>query len=149
MSMTRYKHILLVDDDEDDQYLFARVVSRIQPSATLSTAANGRMALELLPRLPHPPDLIFLDLNMPVMNGMEFLSAIKTDEAYRGYKDIPVVILGTSIADPEKCYAEGACLAITKQTSMELYRDILAKLIKHDIAKECETLRERMGARGY
>ncbi len=88
---------MIVDDDEDDRDLFQSVVGRISPSIECTEATDGVSALNALKGRSQLPDLIFLDLNMPVMNGKQFLSEISsTDEL----KNIPVVILSTS-SDPK------------------------------------------------
>jgi CheY-like chemotaxis protein len=87
------KRILLVDDDDDDREIFVEVVSELNPSAVLHTAINGADGFEKLGTYEAPPNVIFLDLNMPIMNGTEFLRKIKEVEKL---KNIPVVILTTS-----------------------------------------------------
>ncbi len=86
------KNILLVDDDADDQLLFRNALNQIDSNVNLQTASNGAVALKQI-EVPPPPDLIFLDLNMPVMNGYECLKALKGKEPY---KNIPVVIFTTT-----------------------------------------------------
>lgn len=85
--------ILIVDDDEEDRELFIDVVSRIAPSVTCREACDGEDALALLTGTSLLPDLIFLDLNMPRIGGIEFLKQVKKDARL---KDIPVVIYTTS-----------------------------------------------------
>lgn len=87
------KNILLVDDDEDDRDFFLSVLLLIDNSLTCHTASNGSIALAQLTAASELPDLIFLDLNMPVMNGKQFLVEVKKHERL---KDIPVIILSTS-----------------------------------------------------
>jgi len=69
--------IFLFDDDEDDQLLFMQTIESTNPVLQYDTAANGNIALDKLKRSPSLPDIIFLYLNMPVMNGFEFLIQIK------------------------------------------------------------------------
>jgi CheY-like chemotaxis protein len=77
------------------------------------------------------PDIIFLDLNMPRMNGLEFLKAIKT---HRSYKRIPVIIYTTS-SNPEdirKTKDLGATDFVTKPSDFdELYQKLITILNKH------------------
>jgi CheY-like chemotaxis protein len=91
--MAVIKTLLLIDDDEDDREVFCSIVAEAYPQISLSVATNGRQALRDLQDAPQPPDLIFLDLNMPLMNGRQFMEALKNDERLR---QIPVVILTTS-----------------------------------------------------
>ncbi len=90
--MKTSSRILLIDDDLDDQLYFQDAVNEINPSITCEIANNGKDALRQI-ETPPPPDFIFLDLNMPVMNGFECLSSLKKKERYQ---NIPVVIFTTS-----------------------------------------------------
>jgi CheY-like chemotaxis protein len=139
--MTNYKNLLLIEDDKDDQEFFTEVLSGVYHSVSCEIASNGHKALQLLPTLSTVPDLIFLDLNMPVMDGREFLRLIKTDAMYAAFSHIPVVILTTSGLDKQKCYELGACLYITKPTSINAFRDILKHVLSRDVVKDSEILR--------
>jgi CheY-like chemotaxis protein len=87
-------NILIVDDDEDDRALFCDALHEINSSIHCLIAQNGEEALDGLRsfRLPKP-DVIFLDLNMPRLNGMDCLTELKNDTLFR---DIPTVIYSTS-----------------------------------------------------
>lgn len=87
------KTILLVDDDADDRFLFSQALASINAPVTLTEAPDGAKALQLLKTAPALPHVIFMDMNMPVMNGLECLKQIKSDPAYR---HIPVVMLSTA-----------------------------------------------------
>lgn len=84
--------ILLVDDDADDQLFFCDALEEINPKIKCVVAGNGREALQLLTAKPYP-DLIFLDLNMPVMNGFDCLQEIRRQSHL---DDIPVIIFTTT-----------------------------------------------------
>lgn len=84
--------ILLVDDDPDDQLIFKDALGELGEDVGCATASNGREALAYLQKMP-PPEVIFLDLNMPVMNGFDFLMHIKDNPLLR---KIPIVIYTTS-----------------------------------------------------
>jgi CheY-like chemotaxis protein len=88
------KSILLVEDDVVDRMTVERALKEIHVLNPLSTVENGEEALEFL-RDPAnmQPGIILLDLNMPKMNGIEFLQMIKNDDAL---KRIPVIVLTTS-----------------------------------------------------
>lgn len=83
----------LIDDDADDQEIFLSVVGDIKPSIRCFTASNGQEAINKLSTAEVRPDLIFLDLNMPLMNGQVFLKACQLMDWCR---NIPVIILTTS-----------------------------------------------------
>jgi CheY-like chemotaxis protein len=91
--MNSVHHLMLVDDDEDDREIFLSVVKSILPGANYTIASNGEDALQKLNLNHLVPHLIFLDLNMPLMNGKQFLMEIKKHE---NLNSIPVVILSTS-----------------------------------------------------
>lgn len=93
--------ILLVDDDQVDVMTVQRAFKRNNIIDPLYVVGNGREALDFLyhqadfvnPEKSPRPGIILLDLNMPVMNGIEFLKVIKVDESL---KKIPVIVLTTS-----------------------------------------------------
>lgn len=87
------KRILLVEDDSEDQFLFNQALDCIELSVFCKSVSNGQDALD---HLSHWTDyeVIFLDLNMPVMNGIDCLKLIKGNEKCN---KIPVVIFTTSL----------------------------------------------------
>jgi len=108
-----YKNILLIDDDDDDQEIFLAALREISSSVQYNYVNNARKALEKLASGEIIPEVIFLDLNMPMMTGQEFLAHIKKVEKL---SEIPVIIFSTS-ADPS-----------TKQLTKQLgARDYITK----------------------
>jgi len=94
------KPILLVDDDRVDVMTTKRALKDINVTNPVYTAGNGEEALELLrDGKTEKPGVILLDLNMPRMNGIEFLRVIKNDASL---KMIPVVVLTTSKEEEDK-----------------------------------------------
>ncbi|MGE5300510.1 MAG: response regulator [Acidobacteriota bacterium] len=93
--MKSSRPILLVEDDAVDQMLLQRALSTLRIKNRLDVASNGEEALELLSRSKGEdrPCIIMIDLNMPRMNGFEFLKALRQDESLRM---IPVIVLTTS-----------------------------------------------------
>ena len=96
--------ILCVDDDPITLMLCKMVITKASFSNEIATAKNGEEALNYYDSLKtntniRKPQLIFLDLNMPVMNGWEFLSSFNTTE-YSDFHDTKVIILSSTI-DPE------------------------------------------------
>ncbi len=87
----RHKNILMVDDDADDQLLFENALQEIDATIHCEIANNGIEALEKLKTFV--PDVVFLDLNMPMMNGMECLAAMKKNKQLA---IIPVIIFTTT-----------------------------------------------------
>jgi CheY-like chemotaxis protein len=111
------KKILLIDDDSDDRELFQMALTELGTSFELIEANDGKEALEMiLNDIFTVPDIIFLDLNMPRINGKQFLPAIKKIPIYQ---HVPVIIYTTSsdIADMEYCISLGASGFVTKHYS--------------------------------
>jgi CheY-like chemotaxis protein len=108
-------HILLADDDRDDRYFFKKALGIVPFKTELQTIADGEKLMEYLsePGI-RIPDLLFLDLNMPLKNGAECLGEIKKDPRF---KDMPVIIYSTSLneAVADVLYNEGAHYFIRKQ----------------------------------
>jgi len=90
--------ILLIDDDKDDQEIFRDAVSEISGDISCFTADNGQVGLEFLRTCIELPDVIFLDINMPLMDGMETHKHIRTNP---NLKNIKVVMYSTSSAHYE------------------------------------------------
>jgi CheY-like chemotaxis protein len=92
--------ILLVEDDIVDVMSVKRALRELNSNSTLAVAGNGEEALARLNNQENPlPGIILLDLNMPRMNGIDFLKILKNDERLRR---IPVVILTTSKEEKDR-----------------------------------------------
>ena len=87
--------IILIDDDEDDQFLIKNVLEELQVPNELIIFENGLEALHYLQETSDQPFLIFCDVNMPVMNGLELRNRIDQNE-YLKRKAIPFVFVSTS-----------------------------------------------------
>ena len=128
------KHILLIDDDEDDVTIFIDTLDRVDISYKCTWAKSGEQAISQLAYLV--PDIIFLDINMPCMNGFECLAAIKQVPRLQ---QVPVVLYSSAMS--EDCRAKGmnlgasACLA--KQNAISELEDILRKLTTAGTADLC------------
>lgn len=98
------KVILLIEDDQLDVISVERSLNKLNQNFELFTAYNGIEALEILnENQDFLPDIILLDLNMPKMNGIEFLKVIKADDRY---KNIDVFIMTTSGEEADRRAAE-------------------------------------------
>jgi len=111
--------LFLIDDDEDDQLMFKEAIESISPTLHCESATNGKIALENLKVCASLPDIIFLDLNMPIMNGYDFLIHIKKESALN---KIPVCIFTTSniLHDKELTKEFGAQFFLTKPNDFQV-----------------------------
>jgi CheY-like chemotaxis protein len=126
-------NILLVEDDDGDAHLTRLALREGRLLAQVHHVYDGLEALDFLRGQhatiaePPRPDLILLDLNMPRMDGREFLSAVKQDDDLR---TIPVVVLTTSDVerDIDASYRRGASGYITKPVGMDQFIDAVRAL---------------------
>ena len=93
MSVASTRHIFVVDDDEDDQFLLRQVLCQHAPESSIRVFGDGEELLTALTQTNTLPDLVLLDLNMPRMGGLEALQCIRADQTY---DNLPIVILTTS-----------------------------------------------------
>jgi CheY-like chemotaxis protein len=114
--MIQKPFILIADDDQEDRYLLHTAFEEIGRSNDIFLVENGLQVFTYLDssvEQTNMPSLIVLDLNMPILNGMETLLRLK---AHNIYKDIPVIMFTTSVheVEKEKCLAIGAADFIKK-----------------------------------
>ncbi len=128
--MTTTKKIMIVDDDEDDLEFFCEAVMEIDASCAYVTATNGEEALQKLRQgKTKLPDLIFLDLNMPRMDGKTCLRELKKD---RELKNIPVIISTTSShhKDRQETLRLGAVHFMTKSSTFDQIKEGIEKALQ-------------------
>lgn len=113
-------NILFIEDDAIEQMKFDRVLENLHANHHVTEAQNGEEALSILASQKELPDIILLDINMPRMDGIEFLSLLKADEKL---KFLPTIILTTSNNSREvlKCYEIGIAGYIVKPLKYEDY----------------------------
>ena len=121
--------LLLIEDDLIEKMKFERVLNNLGYQVDVVTKANGQAGLDYL-QSGQRPQLILLDLNMPEMNGIEFLSYMYNSEALR---HIPIVILTTSAntQDLKKCYALGIAGYLLKPLKYEDYEQTIKKMMDY------------------
>jgi CheY-like chemotaxis protein len=121
-------NIVIADDDASDRELITDAIMEASPHCNIYEVENGQELLEFLDGCKKYPDLIFLDLNMPIMSGKETLSYIKNTERL---KVIPVFVLSTSSAQPDifQCYQEGANLFLVKPSSYEVLVTMMRNIV--------------------
>lgn len=128
---SKYTSVLLIDDDIDDRMIFGEVLKELAPDINYHEAINGEDALA---KLSHDfiPDLIFLDLNMPRINGKQFLAEIRQLDHL---KHIPVIIYTTSSHDSDKKETRqlGASYFLTKPNSLHELTHTLSRILQQQL----------------
>lgn len=129
--------ILLVDDSEDDVLMAKKAFSQLSFPYKLETVMSAQSALDYLQcrgkyagRKAILPDLLLLDINMPMMDGLALLKILKADQ---DLKKIPVIMLTTSSAkvDISRSYEYGAASFLIKPESYEGYKDLMGDFGKY------------------
>ncbi|MDD2806749.1 MAG: response regulator [Elusimicrobiales bacterium] len=127
----RRLNILLVDDSDDDALMARTTLEHLGLPHKIKTFCDGRQALDYLrcagkyaDRKPALPDLLLVDINMPLMDGLSFLRAIKEDAAL---KKLPVIMLTSSTAreDITRSFEAGAASYLAKPNNFEGYKKLL------------------------
>ncbi len=116
--------ILFIEDDMIEIMKFNKTISSLNLNHTIIEANNGESALEILQKKDNLPDIILLDLNMPKINGIEFLKILKNDD---DLNYIPTIILTTSNnqKDLVECYKTGIAGYVIKPLR---YDDYVSKI---------------------
>ena len=122
-------NIYLADDDEDDRLLFKEALSNIPLKSNIVEFENGVDLMSELLKCINLPDVIFLDLNMPLMNGYDCLNDIRSESKF---SNIPIVIYSTSYnqRDIERLKEDGANRYIQKPTSFNQLKTLLYKCLR-------------------
>jgi CheY-like chemotaxis protein len=129
--------ILFIDDDPEDTELFCEAVAYLNRSEFINgpkedieciPVNDGCQAIELIPTLKRKPDYIFLDINMPLMNGRECLKYLKTNP---DLATIPVIMLSTTFRpdDENEFKTLGAVDCIKKPGSFNELARLLSKYV--------------------
>jgi CheY-like chemotaxis protein len=123
-------NILLIEDDMIEVMKLNRVISSLQLNHNIIEANNGEEALKLLEQKDRLPDIILLDLNMPKISGIKFLSILKNDVNLRY---IPTIILTTSNNrnDLLECYKIGVAGYVLKPLKYEDYVSKIEKVLAY------------------
>lgn len=128
----KYVEVLLMDDDPGDVRLMQESLKKSKLMINMVTVENGQIGLDYLRKKgPYAavatPDLVLLDLNMPIKDGREVLREIKSDGEL---KKIPVVILTTSEKERDvvESYSDGANCYIQKPVDFEQFHTVVNKI---------------------
>lgn len=122
-------HILLADDDEDDRMFFKEALQEMRVRTRVTLVNDG---VQLMNYLNQPgnnmPNVVFLDLNMPLKNGMECLIEIRKNSHL---KDLAVAIYSTSSSEEyiEEAFVKGANIYIRKPDDFSELKGILEHVI--------------------
>lgn len=123
-------NIVLADDDADDRFLFDEAISEIDVKTKLSLFNDGKALMDYL-LLPDTalPEIVFLDLNMPIKNGMQCLKEIRANDKL---KELCVAIYSTSSSeeDIENTFVNGANVYINKPNSFSALKKAIDKVLK-------------------
>ncbi|HEY6901475.1 MAG TPA: response regulator [Puia sp.] len=135
------KRFLLIDDDSDDRELFTEALSLVEPGIICEMATDAEEGLARLRKSDEAPDLIFLDINLPAMNGWQFLSKLKTED---GLSHIPVIMYSTSsnARDRKTALELGALCFITKPDAFRSLKGILGVVVEYANKKAYDLLCE-------
>jgi CheY-like chemotaxis protein len=126
--MKKTNIIYLVDDDEDDRFFIREALESAGLQIQIFEAENGIELLSLIQQKPQSPaSLILMDMNMPKMNGLETITAIRSDP---NLSSIPVVMISTSsnVSLIEKAYEAGVNLFIAKPSTFEEFNNLGSEL---------------------
>jgi CheY-like chemotaxis protein len=104
---------MIVDDDTDDIDIFIEAVNEVDPAAQCVQAKNGLVAMDILHSTERNPDYIFVDMNMPKMNGRQFIAEIRKD---RKFDEIKIIVYSTS---KQLGGVDGAAQFISKPTTQQ------------------------------
>lgn len=126
--MKSKQRILVVDDDKDDQSFLLEAIEELFPGYICDLADNGKEALDHIQKNPPPPDYIFLDLNMPLVNGYEFLREFKKEYSNSKSK---IIVYSTSSHPQDKVVTKdlGASEYITKLSDFEKLKLMLKDVL--------------------
>ena len=123
-----YNNILLVDDDSDDTDIFIEALNSLNKDIRCVAENNPIKALENLKSSEKLPDLIFLDYNMPIINGCEFLQKMRKVEQLR---QIPVILYSTysEAAAEQLCITQDTEKYITKPNTFVELKEVLKDIL--------------------
>ncbi len=137
--MKRLKSILLIDDDAVTNFLHESLIQEFNVTDNIKVIENGEDAFQYLKQFyleGKCPELIFLDLNMPITNGFEFLESYKLLDSIRD--DSVIIILSSSELDGDKVVADsfGVNDFIVKPLTTEKLRDVFERHFNFTFADE-------------
>lgn len=129
--VTTVQNIYLAEDDEDDIFFFQYAIEKLMPACNLKIAQNGLQLIDLIRNSQTSPDLMFIDINMPMVDGFETLSRLKS---MPGYKQVPTIVYSTSRRDEDviRAYKVGASAYLVKPLELESLEKAVQKVLHLD-----------------
>ena len=142
------RKFFLADDDQDDTDLFEEALRNIGRHIEFYNAQNGKELLQQLSTAQISPEIIFLDINMPELDGWESLKSIQQDDRL---KAIPVIMYSTSAAkiDGNKAIKAGAVCYLEKPNSFNKLQDFLQQISVTPKEKLMDTLKVIEAAKSH
>ncbi len=127
----KHKTVFLADDDEDDRLFFSMAVEGIGDNINLKTFNDGEQLMNYLNVDAEIPDILFLDINMPRLSGLECLEKIRNSNKW---KDMPVAMYSTSGSeiDIERSKELGAQVYIMKPFKLKILIEIIEWVLNTD-----------------
>ena len=111
------RHVLIVDDDDDDIFFLSTMIGTHFPSVTLTAINQSTQAIPYLTSATQLPNLIFMDMNMPQLTGLELLRQLRQQAQFNR---IPIIIWSVNLSPEviEACYDAGVTSVIEKASSL-------------------------------
>ena len=133
-------NVLLADDDSDDCYFFKEALKEFPQPTNLVVVNDGEQLMQLLNEVNELPGVLFLDLNMPRMNGVQFLTQIKKN---RKLSVVPTIIYTTSgrPEDREETQRLGAAHFLTKGASFKNICEAISFIVDNKWKMQDSSLR--------
>jgi CheY-like chemotaxis protein len=124
--------ILVAEDDDDDYVFFSMAMEDVEIAVALSRAEDGEVLLRMLRE--QIPDILFLDLQMPIKSGQECLREIRQD---RRYDQLPIIIYSSfaDLSHIEHCFREAANLYSIKPDNLRALADVIKRVLLVDWKK--------------
>lgn len=126
------RNIYLADDDDDDRLMFVEALLEVDSEVVLTQAEDGKQLLDILSSDPDPlPEFIFLDINMPKLDGFECLEQIKQNT---NLKKLLIIMLSTS-SDPvtiDKALELGASFYAVKPSTFDGLKSLIKNVLQVD-----------------
>ncbi|SHM74963.1 response regulator [Flavobacterium chilense] len=126
------RNIYLADDDDDDRIMFVEALQEVDSSVILTQAEDGKQLMDILNENSDPlPEVVFLDINMPKLDGFECLEEIKQ---HTRLKKLFVIMLSTS-SDPitiEKAFDLGATFYAVKPSTFDELKSLIRNVLHMD-----------------